>query len=65
MLVLTRKLTEQVVIGENIRVTVLAIKGNQVRLGFEAPDNVPIRRQEICFEVPNLEPCRCGATCLT
>ena len=51
MLVLTRKLMESVVVGENIRVTVLAVKGNQVRLGIEAPAEVGIRRQELCFEV--------------
>ena len=63
MLVLTRKLKEQIVLGANIRVTVLAIKGNQVRLGIDAPEDVVIRRQELCFEIPNFEPDR--ATCLS
>jgi carbon storage regulator len=52
MLVLSRKVGEQVVIGENIRVTVVAVRGHQVRLGFVAPDDVAIRREEICFDLP-------------
>lgn len=51
MLVLGRKVGEQVIIGEDISVKVLSVKGNQVRLGFEAPDHVAIRREELCFEV--------------
>lgn len=65
MLVLTRKLMESVVVGENIRVTVLAAKGNQVRLGFEAPANVAVRRQEICFDLSGFEPCKSDLTCST
>lgn len=47
MLILTRKVGETIVINENIRVTVLAIKGSQIRLGVEAPADVPVHRQEI------------------
>jgi carbon storage regulator len=47
MLVLSRKLGETVVIGEQIRVTVVAVQGNQVRLGFSAPDDVRIFREEL------------------
>jgi carbon storage regulator len=47
MLVLSRKVNEHVVIGDQIRVTVVSIRGNQVRLGFEAPPNVPILREEL------------------
>ena len=47
MLVLSRKLNETVVIGDNIRVTVVKIDRNHVRIGFEAPENVPIYREEI------------------
>ena len=42
MLVLTRKLGEKVVLGNNIVVTVIKVEGNQVRLGFAAPDEVRI-----------------------
>jgi len=47
MLVLSRKVEEQVVIGRTIGVTVVAIQGNKVRLGFTAPDEVPVYRKEI------------------
>lgn len=47
MLVLSRKPGQEIVIGDNIRVTVLAIHGNQVRLGFLAPTDVSICRQEL------------------
>lgn len=50
MLVLSRKVGEKIVLGNNIAVTVVAVRGKVVRLGFEAPPNVIIRRQEICFD---------------
>jgi carbon storage regulator len=48
MLILSRKPGEEVVIDDNIILTVVAIRGNQVRLGFTAPSNVSIQRQELC-----------------
>ena len=47
MLVLSRKVDEQIIIGDDIRITVVSIRGNQVRLGFEAPPSVSIFRQEL------------------
>jgi carbon storage regulator len=47
MLVLSRKLGEEVVIGDNIRITVVAIHGNRVRLGITAPVSIPVRREEV------------------
>jgi carbon storage regulator CsrA len=47
MLVLTRKTNEAICIGENIQITILSIKGGKVRLGFEAPQDVPIYRREL------------------
>jgi carbon storage regulator len=47
MLILSRKRGEELVIGNGIRVTVLEIRGGQVKLGFVAPAEVPIHRQEI------------------
>ena len=47
MLVLTRKLGESIVIGNNVRVTVLEMQGKQVRLGIEAPAEVPVHRGEV------------------
>lgn len=52
MLVLTRKVGEEIVIGGNIRVRVLSIQGNQIRLGFIAPREVPIQRQELLTGEP-------------
>jgi carbon storage regulator len=47
MLILTRRIGEAVMIGSDTKLTVLGVKGNQVRLGFSAPKNVPVHRQEI------------------
>ena len=47
MLVLSRRLGEEIVIGESIRVTVVAVHGNKVRLGVTAPDSVRVDRKEI------------------
>jgi carbon storage regulator len=47
MLVLTRRLGESVVIEGGIRVTVVAIRGNKIRLGISAPDSVRVGRQEV------------------
>ena len=47
MLVLSRKLQQEILIGENIKVTVLKVKGNTVRLGIEAPRSVRVLRGEL------------------
>jgi len=47
MLVLSRKLGEKIVIGDNIVVTVVKIDRNQIRIGIEAPQDVPVYREEI------------------
>ena len=56
MLVLSRKLGERVLIGDEICVQVLEVHGSRVRLGFTAPDGMPIRREELCFETPACSP---------
>jgi carbon storage regulator len=48
MLVLSRKMNESVIIDGGIRVMVVGVRGNQVRLGFEAPHGVRIFREELC-----------------
>ncbi|PEI61780.1 carbon storage regulator CsrA [Priestia aryabhattai] len=53
MLVLTRKLYETIKIGDEIEVTVLAVNGDQVKLGIQAPKSVDIHRQEIYEEIRN------------
>jgi carbon storage regulator len=47
MLVLTRKVGEEIVIGDAIRVTVVAVQGDRVRLGVQAPRNVRVDRHEV------------------
>ena len=47
MLILTRRVGETVVIGDEVMVTVLGIKGNQVRIGVKAPKSVAVHREEI------------------
>jgi len=47
MLILTRRVGETLMIGDNVSVTVLGVKGNQVRIGVNAPKDVSIHREEI------------------
>lgn len=47
MLILTRRVGETLMIGESVTVTVLAVKGNQVRVGITAPKDVAVHREEI------------------
>lgn len=51
MLALTRKINETIVIGNDIEITVLDIKGDQVKLGISAPKSVPIYRKEIYVQI--------------
>ena len=61
MLILTRRVGESVVIGEDVTVTVLGVKGNQVRIGINAPKHVAVHREEI-FE--RIKSGRAAATAL-
>ncbi len=47
MLILTRRISESVIIGDEVKITVLGVKGNQVRLGIDAPKTVSVHREEI------------------
>ena len=47
MLILTRRIGETIMIGDDVTITVLEVKGNQVRLGIKAPDEVAVHREEI------------------
>ncbi|MEJ2060992.1 MAG: carbon storage regulator CsrA [Gammaproteobacteria bacterium] len=47
MLILTRRVGETLMIGDDVNVTVLGVKGNQVRIGINAPKNVAVHREEI------------------
>lgn len=64
MLVLTRRQGEEIIIGDDIRITVVSVKGDRVRIGIKAPTDVPVDRQEIherrmaFATVPAAEPAR-------
>lgn len=47
MLILTRKIGETLIIGDDVKMTVLGVKGNQVRMGINAPKDVSVHREEI------------------
>ena len=54
MLILTRKVGESVMVGDDITVTVLGVKGNQVRVGVKAPRDVSVHRKEIYERINNV-----------
>lgn len=64
MLALTRKLNESIVIGNEVEITILEIKGDQVKIGINAPKSIPIYRKEIYVQIQesNKESVDSGAT---
>ena len=61
MLVLSRKLGQRFQVGQDVRITVVKIDRNSVRIGIEAPDDVSVQREEIAFEVPEPRLLKTGA----
>ncbi|MFC5741678.1 MULTISPECIES: carbon storage regulator CsrA [Dyella] len=53
MLILTRRVGETLMIGDEVTVTVLGVKGNQVRIGINAPKTVAVHREEIFDKIKN------------
>ncbi len=53
MLILTRRVGETLVIGDDVTITVLGVKGNQVRIGVKAPKSVSVHREEIFERIRN------------
>ena len=51
MLVLTRKLNESIIIGDNIKVKIVSIKKNSVKLAIDAPLNIPVHREEVYLKI--------------
>ena len=60
MLILTRRINETLNIGDDVQVTVLGIKGNQVRIGIDAPKDVPVHREEIYQRIKREERINAG-----
>ena len=51
MLILTRRVTESLMIGDDVTVTILGIKGNQVRVGIQAPKDLAVHREEVYHRI--------------
>ncbi|MFM7396046.1 MAG: carbon storage regulator CsrA [Gammaproteobacteria bacterium] len=56
MLILTRRVGETVMIGEEVSITILGVKGNQIRVGINAPKNVAVHREEIFERIKSERP---------
>ena len=62
MLILTRRMNETLMVGDDVRVTVLGISGNQVRIGVQAPRHIPVHRQEIYEKIKKEESSKSGSS---
>ena len=60
MLILTRRIGESVHIGDDIRLTVLGVRDSQVRIGINAPKEVPVHREEIYYRIKHEQEMRGG-----
>jgi carbon storage regulator len=58
MLILTRRTGQTIYVGDEITITVLGVRGNQVRLGVNAPKALPVHREEIYFRILEEGKCR-------
>lgn len=56
MLILTRKVGERLAIGDDVTITILGLKGNQIRIGINAPRDVAVHREEIKRRIDQAKP---------
>lgn len=57
MLILTRKTGERIMIGDDVTVNILSVRGGQVRIGFDAPNHVSVHREEIYLRIQREKEC--------
>ncbi len=62
MLALTRKVGESIVIGDNVEITVIAVTGDQIKLGIDAPRSISIHRKEIFLQIQEENKAAAAAT---
>ncbi len=62
MLALTRKLNESIMIGNDVEISILEIKGDQVKIGISAPKSIPIYRKEIYLQIQEANKEAAGST---
>lgn len=62
MLILTRRMGETIVIADDIAVTILGIRGGQVRLGIDAPKDISVHREEVYLRIQAEEKEKCDET---
>ena len=55
MLILSRRIGETLIVGDDVNITVLGVKGNHVRLGINAPLSIPVHREEIYLKIKKEE----------
>lgn len=60
MLILTRNPNESIIIGDNIKIINLGVRGNQVRFGIMAPDKIPVHREEVYKKIKAGEAALCS-----
>jgi carbon storage regulator len=62
MLILTRRVGETLMIGDDVTVTILGVKGHQVRIGINAPKSTPVHREEIYERIKGEQQSESGST---